>query len=59
MLCVTSAKHVVVNDGSKEQDSTNRFMVDDPLRPYLSGLERLLAALQPVIASLRVFFEPC
>jgi hypothetical protein len=59
MLCVTSVKHVVVNDGSKEQDSTDRSMMDDLLEPCVSGLERLLVALQPVVASLRVSFEPC
>jgi hypothetical protein len=59
ILCVASAKYVVVNDGSKEQDSTDRSMMDDLLRPYVSGLERMLVALQPVIVSLCVLFEPC
>jgi hypothetical protein len=58
-MCITSAKHVVVNDGSKERDSTGRFMIDGLLEPCVSGLERLLVALQLVIASLRLFFEPC
>jgi hypothetical protein len=59
MLCVASVEHVVVDDGSKGQDSTDRSIIDDVIKPYVSGLERLLAALQPVVASLRVFFEPC
>jgi hypothetical protein len=59
MLCVASANHVVVNDRNKEQDSTDRSMVDDLLKTYVSGLERLLVALQLAIASLRVFLEPC
>jgi hypothetical protein len=58
-MCVISAKHVVMNDGSKGQDSTDRFMMDGLLDLCVSGLERLLIALQPVIASLFVFFEPC
>jgi hypothetical protein len=36
VLYVTSDKHVVVNDGSEEHDSTDRFMVDDLLKSHNS-----------------------